>query len=155
MPPKMALCCCDPLWLNQFAEKMHKTYYFCNPTSQKRPRLGLEHDSRFSISTSLICLSVAYTGATLEKYIPQKVPPVCEKFYILQSRLSNSFQNTINPFQKCSVSNGNCLPRLARQFLVFPSPAKTWQGFESSALRFQICLLISQIDFHQFFIKTD
>ena len=32
-------------------------------------------------------------------------------------------------------------PRPPRQFLVLTSPAKTWQGFESSALHFQICLV--------------
>ena len=120
---------------------MHKTYYLCNPIAQKRPRFGLEHDSRFSISTSLICLSVAYTGATLEKYIPQKVPPVRGKLYILQIRLSNSFRNTINAIQKCSVSNEKWPPRPPRQFLVLTSPVKTRQGFDSAALHFQICLV--------------
>ena len=133
---RMGLVCCDPRLLI-----LHRTYYFCNPTAQKRPRLGLEHHSRFLIFTPLNLLLVAYVRATFGKYIPQKVPPVFEKLYILQIRLSNSFHNTINLFQKCSVSNEKCPPRPPRQFLLLTSPVKTRQGFDFAALHFQICLV--------------
>ena len=120
---------------------MHRTYYFCNPTAQKRPRLGLAHHSRFLIFTSLILLLVAYVRATFGKYIPQKVLLVTEKPYILQFRLSTSLQNPLPAFQKCSVSNEKCPPRPPRQFLLLTSPVKTRQGFDFAALHFQICLV--------------
>ena len=124
-----------------FEKKVHRTFYFCNPTAQKRPRLGSEHHSRFPIFTSLFCLLVAYVRATFGKYVPQKVLPVTEKPNILQFRLSSSLQNPPPAFQKCSVSNEKCPPRPPRQFLVLTSPVKTRQGFDSAALHFQICLV--------------
>ena len=138
---RMGSSCCNPRLHIEFAKILRRTYDFCNSSTQKRPRLGLEHHSRFPIFTSLFFLSVAYMRATFGKYIPQKVLLVIEKLYILQFRLSTSLQNPLPAFQKCSVSNEKCPPRPPRQFLLLTSPVKTRQGFDFAALHFQICLV--------------
>ena len=131
----MALSCCDSLWPIQFVSILRRSWgsstlvvHNVIPALVKHMILDLQFPALLFFVSGL-------RGGHLGKVYSSK-NAFCLRAFLFTNLVEQFFTNPSLELSKMFVSNEKCFPRLPRQFMVLTSLAKTWQGFDSSALYF-------------------